>query len=81
MRLAFWRFVRATGLLMIASLVNYSACATPPPEPLPVEDSAVCDPKKDECVLVKRGFLIGRLNDAEKIVRLQAALKLCQQRP
>ena len=63
---------------MIAFWLNYSGCATPPPEPLPVEDSVVCDPQKEECVLVKRGFLVGRLNDVEKLVRLQADLKQCR---
>ena len=42
-----------------------------------MEDSVVCDPVKDDCVLVKRGFLMGRLTDADKIVRLQADLKQC----
>ena len=58
--------------------MSLSACQRPIPEPLPVEDSAVCDPKKDDCVLVKRGFLVGRLQDAETIVRLQAAVAECQ---
>lgn len=61
----------------ISFLLLSGACSKKPPEPISVEDSTQC---KADCVMVTKGFVMGRFVAEEQVVRLKAALKICQEK-
>lgn len=68
-----WRLGSMTWLIVFS--VSFAACATPPSEPISVEDSVQCT---KNCVAVTKGFVIARFAAEEAVIRLQAELKACR---
>lgn len=72
------RWPTRIGLLTIACSLSINGCAKPPLEPAGL-DTARCDPKtRTDCVSVSEAFLAGRLDENERITKLQLDLKSCR---
>ena len=74
------RWQRRIGLLTIACSLSINGCASKPPDAQPGLDTARCDPAtRTDCVSVSEAFLKHRLDENERITKLQLDLKSCRQ--
>ena len=82
MRAIALRWTSAISLLLIVSFSSIASCRSlPPPNTVEVEASVNCKGPADKCIAVTRSFVDEHARLFDQVVRLKAALKICQGRP
>jgi len=64
-------------ILWISCSLSFAGCSRHPPEPIDITDSTRCT---TDCISVTKGFVLARFAAEERIVRLLAAMKACEER-
>jgi len=73
--------IHGISLALIVLMLSCVGCSRTLPEPRDTSDSMICDASiRQDCISVTEGFVYGRIDDESRIIRLQQALKACQER-
>ena len=75
------RWISAISLLLIFSISSIVSCRTPSaPNPVEVDASVNCRRPADKCIAVSRAFVDEHARLFDQVIRLKAALKICEKR-